>query len=151
MQYANYAKRRAEDQSVVIIQVAIPNFAIEGLSDNERFHVYSPSQEWKELVFYSRRGDPYPRNLAKFMNAVLIIGTICSKPSHIFGRLDTPDAISDQWVLKNKDSRPAIQYVWPRQTGEEFFKLHATQRLRVFPLTAAEHGRWEEQARYLME
>ena len=146
--YANYAKRRESVASVVIVQMAIPDSAIESLPDTERLHVRWPSPEWKELVFRSRRGDPYPAQLRKYTAATLIIGSVAGKPDRVFRRLDSPGQITESMVLRNKAGCHAMQYVWPRETGEEFMEEHGAPRMKVYPLTTAEHDEWEDEERY---
>lgn len=145
--YANYAKHRDGVGSVVIIHIAIPNSATERLDATERQTLYWPDPNWREVVWNSRRGDALPRRLSRFAVATLIIGTVASKPQSVYNRLDSPDLITERFVLKNRDGRNAVQYVFLEREGEEFLKEHGCRALTVFGLTAAENAEWEERER----
>jgi hypothetical protein len=138
--YAAYAKRRDGVDSVVLVQIRIPNSAIESLSETELLRVYWPSFEWKNLVFHCRRHRRLPSTLKKFRQAKLIIGTISTKPTMVYDRLDSPEEITERFVNRGRDGRLATQYVWPQQEGEEFLEQH--RQLRVFPLTSQEYSHW---------
>ncbi|KAI6779876.1 uncharacterized protein J7T54_001964 [Emericellopsis cladophorae] len=142
--YANYAKRRNKIDSVVIVQMAIPNSAIESLSETECLRVYWPSAEWKNLVFHCRKGRRLPSELRKFRQATLVIGTIANKPKKVYQKLDSAEHITEQMVLRTRDGRQAVQYVWSAEDGEQFLEEHGVQELKVFPLTAREHEEWYE-------
>ena len=142
--YANYAKRRNMVDSVVIVQMAIPNSAIDSLSETERLCVYWPSAEWKNLVFHCRKGRRLPSELRKFKQATLLVGTIANKSNKVYQKLDSAEQITEHMVLKTRDGRQAIQYVWAAEGGEEFLEEHGIQNLKVFPLTAREHEEWYE-------
>lgn len=81
--YANYAKRRNRNSSVVIAQIAIPDSAIKNLSSSERRSIRSSRLEWKELVFYSRQGRWYPAHLQKYSTATLITGPLAATPDRV--------------------------------------------------------------------
>ncbi|KAK0715474.1 hypothetical protein B0H67DRAFT_537883 [Lasiosphaeris hirsuta] len=142
--YANYAKRRANYSSAVLVRIAIPNPAIEGMSSTERLTVYWPSEEWKELVFRSRRFNPYPSHLRKYKQATLIIGSIAGKPTPLFVNMDSPSQITEPMVLKNAAGQHAVQYVWPLEpAGEDFLLEHGAPHLKVYHLTREENEAWE--------
>lgn len=141
--YANYAKRRDTINSVVIVRMAIPNSAIEGLSDTSRLRVYWPDTEWKKLVFRCRRGDRLSTELVKFRAATLITGHIAGKPNLVFQRLDSADQITESMVHKNQAGRHSVQYVFPQDSGgEEFLEKYGAPSLSIYPLTAKEHKEW---------
>ncbi|ELR04606.1 hypothetical protein VC83_04151 [Pseudogymnoascus destructans] len=64
--YAAYVKKRAVCESVVIVCLQIPNAAIESLPPNKIQRMLWPSSEWKELVWFSRKGKTPPPHLDKY-------------------------------------------------------------------------------------
>lgn len=144
VRYANYAKHRNGVSSTVIVEMAIPNSAIESFSETELLRSYWPSSEWKELVFLSRNELKLTSELRRFRLATLIIGTISSKPTVVFQKLRSPEEIGEKMVLKAKDGRCAVQYVFSQDEGEEFLQRHGVNGLRVFPMTAVEYREWHE-------
>ncbi|KAG9251633.1 uncharacterized protein F5Z01DRAFT_752748 [Emericellopsis atlantica] len=132
--YANYAKRWNKVDSVVIVQMAIPNSAIESLSETERLRVYWPSAEWKNLVFHCRTNTRLPSDFASSDRLRL--------PNKVYRKLDSAEQITEHMVLRTRGGRQAIQYVWPVEGGEEFLEEHGIQNLKFFPLTAREHEEW---------
>ena len=71
---------RAECESVVIICFQIRNAAIESLNHTMALQrIYWPSPEWKQLIWYFRKGKHLPSHLAKYRDALLVIGTISTK------------------------------------------------------------------------
>lgn len=147
--YANYAKRRVEVNSVVVIHMAIPNSAIEGLSTTELVRTYWPSEEWKSLIFHCRKKKKLPSELRKFKDATLIIGTTSKKPNSVDEKMESPEEIVDTMVLKTKGGRSAVQYVFSSEEGDDFLKEHG--QLRVFPVTAREYEDWHHNDNGLVE
>ncbi len=122
--FAHFAKRRNHLAAAVLVQMAIPNSAIQRLSDTERFDLHWPSSEWKELVLCSPRYQKYPSHLRKYRAATLIVGTVAGRPRRVLGRLTSPEQITENMLLRNKAGRHAIQYVWPQETGQDFLMEH---------------------------
>ncbi|KAB5542963.1 hypothetical protein GE09DRAFT_232634 [Coniochaeta sp. 2T2.1] len=114
--YAAYAKRRTNCESVVILELRIPNAVIETLSEPRIKRLYWPSSEWKELVWSCRNRRKLPSHLTATKDAILIIGS--RKPNHVYGGLSTWQDITEDFLLRiQDDGRPggngriAIQYV----------------------------------------
>jgi len=88
--YAAWAKRRDTVVSVVIVQIAIQNSAIEAMGPPDLQRVFWPSLEWRELIWHCCRKEPFPRELSKYGKANVIIGTIANKLNRYYYRLLTP-------------------------------------------------------------
>lgn len=142
--YATYAKRRSDVSSVVIVHATIQNSTIESLPDGQIQRVYWPSEEWKRLVFNCRTDAKLPSDLRKFKQASLIIGTIASKPNKVYVNMDSHSAITEKMVLKTKDRRKAVQYVFRNSEGRDLLEEKA--ELKVFPVTTAEYNKWHRDA-----
>ena len=145
-QYAQYAKGRVTCESVVIVCFRIRNAAIESLSDTAIQRIYWPSPEWKQLIWYCRRGKPFPSHsqLGKFRNALLIIGTISTKPNSSYERLASWEKVLESHVLQIDDQqqqqqqqqpRSGIQYVFPVSAEGEAYLLESglQESIKVFP------------------
>ncbi|PKK50894.1 hypothetical protein CI102_3104 [Trichoderma harzianum] len=143
IKYACYAKRRSDISSLVIVHATFKNSTIESLSEAEMQRVYWPSEEWKRIIFWSRRGKKLPSDLHKYRQASLIIGTIAGKPNTVYTNLDHHDEIPEEFVLKNSAGRNAVQYVFLNDEGEE---LLGKAEIKVFPLTSAEFHRYHREA-----
>jgi hypothetical protein len=143
--YALYAKRRATCESVVIVRFCIKNAAIEALGDAEIQHVYWPSDEWKQLIWYCRRREALPASLVKYRKATLVIGTIARKPSHAYHQLESWEHISGNHVLMmvgaaGQEQLTGVQYVFSgREDGEDFLLENGLREsIKVVPLPSRE-------------
>lgn len=128
--YASYAKRRDSVDSVVIVHMAIPNAAIESLSETEFVRTHWPSPEWKNLVFHCRRGDRLPTSLRKFKQATLIIGTIAKTPNQVYSRLDSPNQITSKWCSRPGMDATQFSTFGPRTTENSSWSRTAPGGLR---------------------
>jgi hypothetical protein len=143
--YAQYAKRRAECESVVIVCFRIRNAAIESLSNTVAIQrIYWPSPEWKQLIWYCRRAKPFPSHLAKYRDALLLIGTVSTKPNNAYDRLASWEQvleshvlmqISDQQQQQQQQPRPGVQYVFSGSAEGEAYLLESglQESIKVFP------------------
>ncbi|CAI7608310.1 unnamed protein product [Penicillium glandicola] len=138
--YAFYVNRRSVCSAAVIIHITIPNSVIDSLSPPDVQTIYWPSAEWKSLVFHCRRSTRLPPELRKYQLAKILIGTICGKPTSIFANMRSPDEITEQMVLKTRDGRNAIQYVFKGDDGDDL--LEDISSVAVFPLTTLEFKKW---------
>ncbi|KAK1249356.1 hypothetical protein MKX07_002872 [Trichoderma sp. CBMAI-0711] len=102
---ACWAKARSNLSCMVIIQATLWNSTIRDLSGQELQRVYWPSEEWKQLVFCSRRRLRLPPELRRFKEASLIVGTSATKSDTVYGRMDCPHEITEEMVYKTKDGR----------------------------------------------
>jgi hypothetical protein len=140
--YVCYAKRRDDVQSVVIVQVIIPNHKIERLSTTQLQKTYWPSEEWKNLVWHCWNAKKLPSQLRKYQQALLIIGTIAKKPNKVYKRMDTFAQINERCVLKTKDGLNAVQYVFH---DEEFLEELAPGSVTIHPVSATEFTQWQRE------
>jgi hypothetical protein len=144
--YECYAKHRGGVSSVVVIHFIVPNQMVESLSATQLQKTYWPSAEWKNLIWHYRtRRFRFPAELRKFKQAHLIIGTIATKPSKVYQRMDSSEQIDDRCLLKTNQGRNAIQYVFRGEEGEEFLERLSSERLSVHPVSTAEFLRWQEE------
>lgn len=116
--------------SVVIVHMAIPNAAIESLSETEFVRTHWPSPEWKNLVFHCRRGDRLPTSLRKFKQATLIIGTIAKTPNQVYSRLDSPNQITSKWCSRPGMDATQFSTFGPRTTEDSSWSRTAPGGLR---------------------
>jgi len=143
--YACYAKRRDPVQSVVIVQVIVPNHKIECLSSTQLQKTYWPSEEWKKLVWHCRNQKKFPSQLQKYKQALLIIGTIATKPNKVYKNMDTFAQIDETCVLKTKDGRNGVQYVFNGDEGQEFLEDLAPGSVTVHPVSGMEFTQWQRE------
>lgn len=142
VRYANWAKHRVKGGSAAILQITIPNSAIESLPADQVYKIYwDPNgidKTWEKVIYYSRNGKLGPKDLRRLLNkATLIIGTIATGPNHHFGRMRSYEEIRERDVMKDQEGRPAIQYVW-HLDGEFLLEQFCCESLQVFPVTVAE-------------
>jgi hypothetical protein len=141
--YACYAKRRDGVQSVVIVQVIVPNHKIERLSTTQLQKTYWPSEEWKNLVWHCRNAKKFPSQLQKFKQALLIIGTIAKKPNRVYNGMNSFAQINERCVLKTKDGHNAVQYVFHDDEGQEFLEELAPGSVTIHPVSTTEFTQWQ--------
>lgn len=140
--YACYIKRRSTCSGAVIIHITIPNSVIESLSPLDLQIIHWPSAEWKSLIFHCRQGKKLPSELRKYKLAKLVIGTICGKPNVTIGNMRSPDEITERMVLKTRDGRNSVQYVFKGDDGDTL--LEESSSVIAFPLTSREFETWFE-------
>jgi hypothetical protein len=143
--YACYAKRRDDVQSVIIVQVIVPDHKFECLSATQLQKTYWPSEEWKNLVWHCRNAKKFPNQLRKFKQALLIIGTIAKKPNRVYNGMDTFAQIDERCVLKTKDGHNAVQYVFHDDEGRGFLEELAPGSVTVHPVSTTEFTQWQEE------
>ncbi|KAG7143430.1 hypothetical protein HYQ45_000394 [Verticillium longisporum] len=140
--YAAYAKRRANCEGVVIVQVLVPNSAIEQLNDTELVRIDYPDPEWRELIYLSRRGKRHPSHIRKYSLATLIIGTIACKPNGAYHRMESWEEVDDRCVLRVRGPNGlsnAVQFVFSSSdAGLDFLSDHCAERISVLPYTRQE-------------
>jgi hypothetical protein len=141
--YVCYAKRRDGASSVVVIHLTIPNHKIESLSITQLQKTYWPSAEWKSLIWHCRTANKLPTELRKFKQACLIVGTIAKRPNKAYDKMNSPEQIDERCVLKTKDGRNAVQYVFRHDDeGEQFLEEGS---LSVHPVSTAEFLQWHNE------
>jgi hypothetical protein len=143
--YACYAKRRDGVSSVIVIHLTIPSHKIESLSTTQLQKTYWPSEEWKNLIWHCRTARRLPTELRKFKQACLIIGTISKKPNMLYDRMNSPEQIDERCVLKTKEGRDAVKYVFHDDEGQEFLEQQTPGSLSVHPVSTAEFLQWHRE------
>ncbi|QUC18130.1 uncharacterized protein UV8b_02371 [Ustilaginoidea virens] len=143
--YALWAKTKAASNLTVIIQIKIPNSAIETLPSNKVQRVYydptGNDRTWEELIFCGRNGRQLPRHLRRFDEADLLIGTIASRPNRYYQGLRSYEQIRRRDVFKKRsDGRPAVQYAMRVRWGLNFLeeRCWGAPNMQMFPLTSQE-------------
>ncbi|KAF4502693.1 hypothetical protein FAGAP_1094 [Fusarium agapanthi] len=148
--YAAWAKRREDVVSVVIIQIAVRNSVIEAMNPPNLLRVFWPSSEWQELIWYCRTARKFPKELTKYGNAALIIGTIADKPNKYYHQRSSPQELTEACVLKVKDSdnvgeQTGVQYVFsPESEGETFLEDEARNTIKLLSFGGRELDAWME-------
>ncbi|KAL6886376.1 hypothetical protein HDV57DRAFT_508543 [Trichoderma longibrachiatum] len=140
---SHWAKARSSLSSMVIVHATIPISTMQGLSEQQELQrVHWPSEEWKRLVFVSRKGLKFPPELRRFEEAPLIIGTAASKSDKAYGLMDSHDEVTEDMVLKTEDGRPVVQCVFLGDDGEDLLSDNAD--IQVYAVTSEEHERWRD-------
>jgi len=142
--YAFWCKKRDPSSAVSVLRVEIPNATIESLSGEERFGLYWPSEEWKQLIWTCRRRQSLRNQLAKYARATLVIGTICAKPNDVIANLASSDNITQRMIFTKEDGGNAVQFAFIDDQGLEFlaacgikYVAHPMSRRDVQELEAA--------------
>ncbi|KAG5978140.1 hypothetical protein E4U55_006350 [Claviceps digitariae] len=143
--YALWAKRRHPDNSACLLQIRVPNSAIESLRPDKLRTVYwdptGNDKTWEKLIFNCRNGRQNTKALG-FSEAVLIIGTISGKPNAHYGSLGSYEQITAREVFRNADGQPAVQYAWIDEEGESLLESFCLQDAMVFKVSSQELTRF---------
>ncbi|KAG5743435.1 hypothetical protein H9Q72_007937 [Fusarium xylarioides] len=148
--YAAWAKRREGVASVVIVQIAIPNSDIEAMNPPDLLRVFWPSSEWRDLIWHCRTAEKLPKELAKYGNANLIIGTIACKPNNYYHQRSNPQELTEACVLTIKDSdnvgkQTGVQYVFSSDyEAETFLEDRARNTIKLLSFGGQELEAWVE-------
>lgn len=101
---ASYIRRRAEHTPAGIVCLCIPTNAFKTLAgDGEEScvqHLSWPSNEWKELVWYSRTDRTLPPRLSRYGDAALIAEPMAWGPRLAFAALKCWEDITDKFLFK---------------------------------------------------
>ncbi|KAG5923203.1 hypothetical protein E4U42_005019 [Claviceps africana] len=148
--YALYAKRRHKDHSACLVQIRVPNSAIESLSHEQLQRIYwdptGNDKTWEKVVFNCRQRTTLPREFrSRFSQAILLIGTIARRPNHFYQRLDSYEQITPNEVMRNADGRPAVQYVWCHQEGSYFVEDFCLEGPQTFPVSRQELAQYRRE------
>ena len=127
--YAKFKKHIADIHSVALLRVDVPNSLIESLKpvllrSNETQEV----ETFKRIVYESRRGLRFPKDLSHLQNKPLFTAHICKSHNKAIAKLPSWEAIGDDNIMKVEVSHwregvggparyetkivPAIQYVF---------------------------------------
>ena len=119
--YCKYAKKRADIHPTCILEMAVPNSLITQACPD----IVQYGDEWKQLIWHSRRGHHLPKEIRHLGRRALLIGDICHSHNKAIARLNHWSEITENCILytnrETKDPRtgeistirvPATQYVW---------------------------------------
>lgn len=136
---AAWIKRRANGGSVVVIRIAVRNIVIENMPPGKVQRVFWPSPEWKELVWwcYNRKQIYKSKELVKYNDAALIIGTIANKPKNYYYNYSSSAQLTEDCLLKAVDQ--AVQFAFSsEEDGESLLFEQAKNTIKLFSFTEAD-------------
>ena len=99
----------------------------------------------KNLVWHCRNAKKLPSQLRKYKQALLIIGTIAKKPNRAYNKMDTFAQIDEACVLKTKDGRNGVQYVFHDDEGHEFLEDLAPGSVTFHPVSGMDFTKWQRE------
>jgi hypothetical protein len=125
--YAQWTKEKVPIENIVITQVAVPETLTNNLS---KLILYAspnkPRDWWKQVVWSSRRGEYWPKELeTRESDSDLIIGHIASGLHAKFEKMKDWTAIKDNDILRvqiDDETKFAMQWVFNNRRGEEAFQ-----------------------------
>lgn len=134
--HACWRKHREPLAKIAILQIAVPNALVDGLSvhwlwgeDRTR-----PAAEWKSLVWHSRRVSRLPKELGWLDEKDVLIGHVASAKECKVLRVREPAGIRDTDVLTvlNGERRvQAVQWAFKSIKAEEDFEEASSGKVRV--------------------
>jgi hypothetical protein len=140
---AAWVKRRANGGSVVVIRIAVRNSVIENMPLGRVQRIFWPNNEWKELVWrcYNRKKIYNSKELAKYNDAALIIGTIANKPKEYYYNYSSSAQLTEDCLLKAEDQ--AVQFAFSsEEDGESLLFEQAKNTIKLFSFTEADLEAW---------
>ncbi|KAF0645731.1 hypothetical protein FPSE5266_00217 [Fusarium pseudograminearum] len=142
--HAAYLKRRGNCcQEVAVVRICIPNAAFQSLNSAQLVQAYFPSDDWKKLVWHSKRSLSN-KELLTFKKATIVIGSITGKPDKAFQKLESWKDVTEEHVSTigaYEDGEPDVQYGFIRDNGSEFLGKHATD-IKVLPYSNEQYLQW---------
>jgi hypothetical protein len=127
--YATWYKHKAQQSGITIAQISVPNRFVESLKVKYlwfgRNSEGNPSNEWKDLIWNSRRGDRLPKSLRHLSAEDLLIGHIASGKHCKFTQMESASEIKEGDVLTvNIDGveRKSIQWVFQTYEAQDGFE-----------------------------
>lgn len=94
--YARYARNRSGVSIVAVIYMDVKN----SLIDHWKPYVLRGGDEWKQIVYESRRRNRYPDHLSHLQNHPLFIGYICRTHSSSIEKLGSWTELTDHNIMK---------------------------------------------------
>ncbi|UZP34941.1 hypothetical protein NXS19_002757 [Fusarium pseudograminearum] len=142
--HAAYLKRRGNRcQEVAVVRFCIRNTAFESLDSTQLVQAYFPSDDWKKLVWHSKRSLPN-KELLTFKGATVVVGSVAGKPDKVFQKLESWKDVTEEHVSTigaYEDGEPDVQYGFIRDDGSEFLGKHATD-IKVLPYSNEQYLQW---------
>ncbi|KAI9766924.1 MAG: hypothetical protein M1840_006221 [Geoglossum simile] len=115
--YAQWTKHKVDISEIVMIQIAVPESLTKSLVVKYLWYneTQMPREEWRKLVYHSRRAEDLPRELDYIEQCDLLIGHIATGIHRKFERLDHWNQIKDEDVLTVQiagEQKMAIQWAF---------------------------------------
>ncbi|KAF2139824.1 uncharacterized protein K452DRAFT_310206 [Aplosporella prunicola CBS 121167] len=132
--YAQWAKHKSDITQVSILQVALPNKWVESLDAHYLWLGALPTDEWSQVVWHSRNGERFPKELRHVYNKDLLIGHIASGINEKYVAMDKPTMIKDKDVLKVEsegEDVKSIQWVFQSMKAEDGFETECKGKVWV--------------------
>ncbi|KAK3113379.1 hypothetical protein LTR53_009369 [Teratosphaeriaceae sp. CCFEE 6253] len=135
--YAGFAKVPFHPAGVCLVRVEVPTKL---WTETPRLELRSPSLEWQQVVFCSRKSDPVaPKDLQRsYLKAQLLVGDTTTGTNQKYGKMGGPANVNDKCLLKLKSvNRPVTQFVFGHSTSDDF-----EQAINKLPhkITIRHHG-----------
>lgn len=134
--YAQWAKHKSEVSELAIVQVAVPETMIRSLSVK---YLWSDTDEWKKVIWYSRRGEQLPDDLEYLEKNDLWIGHIAASKNRKYERMSHYRQIQESDVLKvtvDDEERKSIQWVFYTFKAKSAFRNKCAGRIWIHPLSS---------------
>ena len=139
--YAGWAKLKAPEAELCMIQVAVPEsftrfLATKYLWFGERSQ---PTDEWRKVIWYSRRGKEFPEELDFLYQKDLLVGHIASSIHANFVRMSDYTRIGESDLLTvviNGEERNAIQWVFHTTHARRNFTKYCKDKIWLHNLGA---------------
>ncbi|EKJ79532.1 hypothetical protein FPSE_00217 [Fusarium pseudograminearum CS3096] len=142
--HAAYLKRRDNRcQEVAVVRLCIPNAAFQSLNSTQIVQAHFPSDDWKKLVWHSKRSLSN-KELLRFRRATVVVGSVAGKPGKAFQKLESWKDITEEHVSTigtYKDGEPDVQYGFISDDGSDFLEAHATD-IKVLPYSNEQYLEW---------
>ena len=140
--YASFAKLRSASSELCMIQVAVPDSFTDSIS---RKYLWSdesrqPTDEWKKLIWYSRKGKTFPKELDHLYQTDLLVGHIASGIHAKFERMSDYTHIRESDLLTvtiSGEERRAVQWVFYTAPAKADFVEHCKDKIWLHNLGGA--------------
>ncbi|MCJ1483718.1 hypothetical protein MMC06_003886 [Schaereria dolodes] len=116
-QYATWAKKKAIGTEISILQMAVPDSSLQGLSI--KYLRYSdrsqPTDEWKKLIWCGRKGEELLDDIAYIADMAIIIGHIASARNKKLLKMESWTKVNESHLMmveSGGEQRAAIQLVF---------------------------------------
>jgi hypothetical protein len=137
--YAQWTKHRADDSEIMMIQVAVPESLVKNLTPYYLWHDerWTPKDEWRKLVYHSRRREDLPRELLHIDQYDVLIGHIATGVHRKYERLTHWNRITDEDILAVQiagRNRMAIQWVFNTAEARLAFEEQCRGKIQLHNL-----------------
>ena len=104
--YTRFMSHWVGDAGVCLVSIDVP---INMIDETPRYILHFPSPEWKRVV--SRRGTGLSTVCLQAYQAELLVGDVATGAEVAYGRMKSPDEVTELNVLKNEKGEKICQYV----------------------------------------